>query len=99
MLTPLGNIHHHTLPRPGEIGRLRGLERSGVSPHRRCIVEAYPLCDNVWPWSHGIHTVTVRFLDNNERRRFSGFYFECEWAWEPRTHRHKGRAPEQTQCR
>jgi hypothetical protein len=76
MLTPRANFHHSRLPPPGAIGRIVGL--STVNPLRRCIVESYPLCDNVWPWSLGIHTVTVRFLDNRERRRFSGCYFQAD---------------------
>jgi len=74
MLTPRGNFHHSKLPKPGAIGTITGL--ATVDPKRRCIVESYPLCDNVWPWSIGIHTVVVRYLDNNERQRFSGMYFE-----------------------
>ena len=74
MLTPRGNIHGSKLPSPGAIGTISGL--TSVPPCRRCIVESYPLCDNVWPYSIGIHTVWVRFLDNGERRRFSGIFFQ-----------------------
>ena len=74
MLTRIANIHYSRLPAPGAIGRIVGL--NSVNPTRRCIAESYPLCDNVWPWSHGIHTVVVRFLDTNERRRFSGIFFQ-----------------------
>ena len=76
MLTPIANLHHSKLPEPGAIGWIRGL--ASINPERRCIVESYPLCDNVWPWSHGIHTMTVRFLDNGDRRRLSGHYFTEE---------------------
>jgi hypothetical protein len=51
-------------------------ERHGVNPRRKCIVSHYPLCDNVLPYSMGIHTVWVRFLDNSELARFSGIWFE-----------------------
>ena len=69
------NYHHSKLPKPGELGTIRGL--STVNPRRRCIVESFPLTDSPdYRYSLGIHTVTVRFLDNGERRRFSGFYFE-----------------------
>ena len=77
MLTPISNFHHSRLPAPGAIGRIRGLSNI-VDPNRRCIAESYPLCDNVRPWSIGIHTVVVRFLDNDERRRFSGIFFQEE---------------------
>ena len=71
------NFHHSTLPPPGAIGRIVGL--STVNPRRKCIVSHYTLCDNILPYSRGIHTVFIRFLDNNEIARFSGFWFE---AWE-----------------
>lgn len=68
------NIHHSKLPNPGAIGQIVGL--SAINPSRRCIVSHYPLCDNVWPYSHGIHTVFVRFLDNSEIARFSAIWFQ-----------------------
>lgn len=71
------NTHHSKLPPPGALGRIVGL--STVNPRRKCIVSHYPLCDNVLPYSRGIHTVFVRFLDNNEIARFSGIWFE---AWD-----------------
>ncbi|MEL7432643.1 MAG: hypothetical protein AAFN11_01740 [Chloroflexota bacterium] len=73
MLTPRANIHHAKLPKPGAIGHITGL--STVDPARKCVVSHYPLCDNVLPYSIGIHTVFVRFLDNGEIRRFSGIWF------------------------
>ncbi|MBE2270191.1 MAG: hypothetical protein IAE80_18275 [Anaerolinea sp.] len=76
MLTPKGNIHHSKLPKPGAIGRIVGL--ATVDPHRKCIVSHYPLCDNVLPYSRGIHTIYVRFLDNREIARFSGMWFKTE---------------------
>ncbi len=77
MLTPIGNVHHSKLPRLGEIGTIHGLERWFINPRRRCIVESFPLTDSADPrYSRGVHTVTVRFLDNGERRRVSGFYFD-----------------------
>jgi hypothetical protein len=41
------------------------------------ILSHYPLCDNVLPYSIGIHTVWVRFLDNGEMVRFSGIWFNA----------------------
>jgi len=73
MLTPKANIHHSRLPAPGAVGHIIGL--STIDPQRKCIVVAYPLCDNVLPYSIGIHTVFVRFLDNQEERRVSGIWF------------------------
>lgn len=69
------NIHCSKLPPPGAVGRIVGL--STVDPRRRCIVSHYPLCDSAdYRYSIGIHTVWVRFLDNGELARFSGFWFE-----------------------
>jgi hypothetical protein len=68
------NVHHSKLPWPGAVGWIIGL--STVDPHRKCIVVAYPLCDNVCLYSVGIHTCWVRFLDNGNIQRFSGVWFE-----------------------
>jgi hypothetical protein len=70
------NYHRSKLPPPGAIGHIVGLRT--VNPRRKCIVSHYPLCDNVLPYSIGIHTVWVRFLDNGEFARFSGFWFKTE---------------------
>ena len=77
------NFHHSTLPQPGEMGYIViGHDRFG-SPcyhggqRRVCIVESFPLTDSPdYRYSIGIHTVTVRFLDNQERRRCSGVNFQ-----------------------
>ena len=74
MLTPRGNIHLSKLPQPGAIGWIVGL--ATVDPHRKCIVSHYPLCDNVLPYSRGIHTIYVQFFDNREISRFSGVWFQ-----------------------
>ena len=68
------NFHCSKLPKPGAVGRIVGL--STVNPRRKCIVVAYPLCDNVQPYSIGIHTCWVRFLDDSNIQRFSGIWFE-----------------------
>lgn len=65
------NTHRSVLPALGAIGCLPSL----VGP-RRCIVESFPLSDAAdQRYSRGIHTCVVRFLDNGERRRVSGFWF------------------------
>ncbi len=70
------NIHWSKLPKPGEIGHIVGLRT--VDSRRKCIVSHYLLCDSAdYRYSVGIHTVWVRFLDNGEFVRFSGF-----WFWE-----------------
>ena len=68
------NFHCSKLPKPGAIGRIVGL--STVNPRRKCIVVAYPLCDNVRPYSIGIHTCWVRFLDNSDIQRFNSIWFQ-----------------------
>jgi hypothetical protein len=73
MLTPRANVHHSRLPTPGAVGHIVGL--STIDPQRKCIVSHYPLCDNVRPYSIGIHTVYVRFLDNREELCVSGIWF------------------------
>jgi hypothetical protein len=73
MLTPRANVHHSRLPTPGAVGHIVGL--STIDPQRKCIVSHYPLCDNVLPYSIGIHTVYVRFLDNREELCVSGIWF------------------------
>ena len=77
------NFHHSKLPQPGEIGYLIiGCDRSGRfryhgGPRRKCIVESFPLTDSPdYRYSIGIHTVTVRFLDSQERTRCTGAYFQ-----------------------
>lgn len=59
------NFHRSKLPLPG-----------AVNPRRKCIVSHYSLCDNVLPYSIGIHTVWVRFLDVGSSYRFNGIWFE-----------------------
>lgn len=61
------NYHHSKLPGVGEIHR-HPFDR------RKIIVTAYPLCDNVLPWSVGIHTVYIQYLDNGQTGKLSGFY-------------------------
>ena len=76
MITPRADIHRSKLPSPGTVGYIVGL--STVDPHRKCIVSHYPLCDSAdYRFSIGIHTIFVRFLDNGEIARFSGFWFQA----------------------
>lgn len=70
------NVHRSKLPPLGAVGHIVGL--STVNPRRKCIVSHYPLCDSAdYRYSIGIHTVFVRFLDNSEIARFSGFWFKA----------------------
>jgi hypothetical protein len=78
MLTPIGNYHHHAMPRPGAIVIVK-MDRQLMSGHRwrRFIVESYPLSDAAdQRYSKGMHTVNLRALDNNWRCRVSGFWCE-----------------------
>jgi len=74
MLTSRGNFHQSKLPKAGSVGQIIGL--STVDPTRKCIVSHYPLCDNILPYSIGIHTVYVRFLDNRQEMQVSGIWFQ-----------------------
>ena len=74
MLTPRGNFHHSKLPKAGSIGHVVGL--STVDATRKCIVSHYPLCDNISPYSIGIHTIFVQFLDNRQEIQISGMWFQ-----------------------
>lgn len=70
MLTKRTNFHHSKLPNVGELVTLR---LSLVAPPtRKFRVVAYPLCDNVLPYSLGIHTVYLQALDNAQELRVSG---------------------------
>lgn len=84
MLSTRTNYHHSKLPKLGSIGTLPALRyttgRSNKIQYRpvleRFMVIAYPLCDNVRPYSKGIHTIIVRSLADQRQIRVSGHYFE-----------------------
>lgn len=84
MLTPVANIHKHDIPKLGAIGYLvMHYDRWGTPEYyngikQKFYVSSYPLCDNVWPYSHGIHTANFTTLDNRLTVRASGFYFQEE---------------------
>lgn len=67
-MTTRQNYHRSKLPKLGDIVRTPDTKR-------KAIVVAFPLCDNVLPWSIGIHTCYLQTLDNGEMLRYSGFYF------------------------
>lgn len=81
MLNTRQNFHHSNLPRLGAIGYLV----AGTDGYRgpqflhgertKYRVVSFPVCDNVLPWSKGIHTVHVQRLRDNRMFRVSGFYF------------------------
>ena len=74
MLTPRSNLHHSRLSKAGTVVHIIGL--STIDLTRKCIVSHYPLCDNILPYSVGIHTIYVRFLDNRQDIQISGVWFE-----------------------
>lgn len=89
MLTPVANIHRSKLPSPGAIVVVRTRPLGPGHRYRRFIVESYPLCDSPVEvsrtgepvrYSLGIHTVTLRALDNSERVRVAGHWCveECD---------------------
>jgi hypothetical protein len=75
MLTPIANRHRSKLPRPGAIVTVRMRRLQPEHRFRRFIVESYPLSDAAdLRYSRGIHTCTLRALDNGERSRVSGIW-------------------------
>lgn len=71
MLTMRTNFHHSKIP---PIGLVLKLPETLKEAGRKVIVESYNLCDNVRPYSIGIHLANVRFLDNGEQATISGFW-------------------------
>ncbi len=77
------NYHHYKLPKLGEIGYLtNGQTRFGetifltAGKKEKVMVVAFPLCDNVLPYSKGIHTAYFKNLANGKIKKYSGFYFD-----------------------
>lgn len=60
------NFHHSKLPNLGELVELPSGNRG--------VVIAFPLCDNVLPYSIGIHTCYVQRLDNGKIIKISGHW-------------------------
>jgi hypothetical protein len=83
MLTARANIHHSVLPKVGAVGYLVMRQdrwgkpgyMHGLRQRWQCI--GYPLCDNVRPYSLGIHTAWFKALGDTRLAavRVSGFYF------------------------
>lgn len=64
------NYHHSKLP---EIGTI--VNNPVPSVQGKWIVKSFNLCDNVLPYSVGIHLVNVESLSNrNIQKTISGFY-------------------------
>jgi len=85
MLTQITNMHHSKLPAIGDIGYVVLGHNSFGEPNyyhgkkEAWQVVAYPLNDNITPYSIGIHTAFFVRLSNHGNRepvRISGFYFE-----------------------
>ena len=83
MLTQKTNIHRSELPEIGSIGKLvMGRNRWGESIYHQNIKSSwicisFPVCDNVFPSSRGIHTAFFKSLQYPKLIvRVSGFYFE-----------------------
>lgn len=82
MLTTAANYHRSKLPQLGQIGYLTNGKTKYGEPlywkgeRQKYQVIAYPLCDNVRPYSFGIHTAYFQNLRTGDIRQFSGFYFE-----------------------
>jgi hypothetical protein len=84
VLTQKTNYHRSPLPDIGDIGYLvLGFNRwnepryyNDTKQRWQCI--AYPVCDNIRPYSVGIHTAFFQNLKTKQIARLSGFYFESD---------------------
>lgn len=75
MLTPIANVHHSRLPRPGAIVTVQIRPLQSGCRYRRFIVVAYPLSDAAdQRYSCGIHTCIIQALDNGEQQRVAGHW-------------------------
>lgn len=73
MLTSRANCHHSKMPRPGALVYVRDRALRPGRRWRRFIVESFPVSDAADPrFSRGIHTCTVRALDNGARFKVAG---------------------------
>lgn len=78
------NTHHSRLPQLGAIVIVRDRPLGPGRRFRRFIVESFPLSDAAdQRYSRGIHTCTLRALDNGQRFRVAGHY--CETIEEGRS--------------
>lgn len=72
------NYHHSKLPKLGDIFRIpiKGIQfnNDGSLVCTSWMVIAYPLCDNVLPYSIGIHTCYIQSLADSTIKRISGHY-------------------------
>jgi hypothetical protein len=77
MLTARANVHRSKLPRPGALVIVRMRPLAPGHRYRRFIVESFPLTDAADPrYARGIHTCTLRALDNGARYRIAGHWCE-----------------------
>jgi hypothetical protein len=70
------NFHHSKFPELGEIVKVPHLvcnRLNGIDPNVKHIVIAFPLCDNVRPYSIGIHTCYIQSLKDKRVFKISGF--------------------------
>lgn len=72
------NFHHSKLPELGQIVYVPEYicnRINGINPKVKHIVTSFPLCDNVRPYSIGIHTVNIKSLKDGSAYNVSGFFF------------------------
>ena len=70
------NYHHSKLPALGEIVKIPACldGHNGLNSRTKHIVISFPLCDNVRPYSIGIHTCIIKNLQNGSTHQVSGYY-------------------------
>ena len=71
------NYHHSKLPNLGLVAKIPDEicnRVNGIRANTKHIVIAFPLCDNVLPYSKGIHTCLIKSLHDGKIHKISGFY-------------------------
>lgn len=69
------NFHHSKLPAIGEVFKMpEQLLRGQFNPKDKFITVSYNLCDNIRPYSIGIHLVNIRSLRTGKLHTISGFW-------------------------
>ena len=61
------NTHNSWMPKLGDIVKIEGYAFKVI---------AFPVCDNVLPYSRGIHTVWIERLHDRHVMRVSAFYLD-----------------------
>ena len=78
MLNNKHNFNSSELPKIGDIVTVQMRELQSNQRYERFIVESYNLCDNILPYSKGIHLVNLTRLKDNAKFQVSGHWCVVE---------------------